>query len=181
MKLKIFSDIHEFSSYEIPVKWEYGQDCFYLGDNVDLRGCSMEDVPKAIIRRNRLREAFRGRYVSGNHELETTDLWIKKGKVLLAHGDYIFWRKKHATRYRNKVAGASWLYRIYAKMVYGFFGKFMCAPFPSFFKKKAVRVAKAAGCNIIILGHWHPPKVVDIFYKGVRIVVVPRGKTEVNI
>lgn len=176
-RFKLFTDIHEFGCYAIDCPLEFGEDCYYLGDNVDLSCCRPEDVESARTKLAAYKQAFKGRYVSGNHELEEVN-HLKVDNVLMTHGDYIFWPKVQADAYRSRKAGMGWLGRFAINLVVGEVLAQRNWEINRLTKIRCHRLAKKYGCDTIVCGHWHPRTLQDFVYRGIRIIVLPRGKTE---
>jgi hypothetical protein len=182
VKLKIFTDAHEYGAHPMKLAWDYGMNSYSLGDNVDLSCCKPRDVIEATKRKIALQKLFSGRYVSGNHELDTRPInFLKVDDVLLTHGDYIFWRKGHADRYRKKMAGTGWFHFWYTKVVFGWLLSLVSWPVSYMAREKAWRFAKSYGCHTVVCGHWHPTKVLRIKYKDITLIVLPRGMTEIDV
>lgn len=179
-KFKFFTDVHEFGCYAMDCVWEFGKDCYYLGDNVDLACCSYEDVKKAKKRLRFFKKKFGKRYISGNHELEKANV-LKVGKVLMAHGDYIFWPKVQADNYRARKPGINAFLQFVVWLTVGKVLATRSWGISRLARHRAFKLAKQHGCHTVVCGHWHPKELQDITHKGVRIVVLPRGKTEIEL
>lgn len=175
---KLFTDIHEYGCYEIPCQWDFGPNCYYLGDNVDLACCRPEDIESARTKLKAYKHAFQGRYVGGNHELEEVT-HLKVGDVLMTHGDYIFWPKIQADAYRKRKAGMNPLMRFAVKILVGQILAKRDWEINRLMKHRCLKLAKKYGCTTIVCGHWHPRTLQDFRYHGIRIVVLPRGMTEI--
>lgn len=179
-RFKFFTDVHEYGCYEIPCQWEFGEDCFYLGDNVDLSCCRPEDIESARLKLRAYKHAFKGRFVSGNHELEEVN-HLKVGNVLLTHGDYIFWPKAQADAYRRRKPGMGAIMRFAVKWAVGVFLAQRDWEINRLMKHRCLQLARKYGCSTIVCGHWHPRTLQDFVYRGVRIVVLPRGRTDIDL
>jgi hypothetical protein len=180
----VYNDIHLKGPHPVKVNWEYGPHCYYLGDNVDLSHCRKEDVLNALITLTFMSNLFQDRFVRGNHELNAIDKPDKLvvGKTLLTHGDYIFWPKKYADRYRQKPQGANWL-----KRWFSFSGidpiRFLLpeARLHRRSLRKMAFLAKKNKCTMIVVGHRHPKRTIRYEYRGIKIIVLPPGKNYIRI
>ena len=179
-KYKFFNDIHKFGCYEIDCQLEFGEDCYYLGDNIDLSCCKKSDVFRALECLEYYKEQFKGRFVSGNHELGAVN-HLKVDDILMTHGDYIFWPKIQADAYRNRNVGMSPAMRFLVWLSVGEALSIRNWEISRLMKHRAFKLAKKHKCTTIVMGHWHPRTIQDFTYKGIRVIVLPRGKTEIEL
>jgi L-rhamnose isomerase len=49
-----------------------------------------------------------------------------------------------------------------------------------FFLNAAAK-AKAFNCTTYICGHFHPQQIVDKKVDGIRILILPKGRTEIEL
>ena len=179
-KFVFFADIHKYGCYAIDCELEYHKDSYYLGDNIDLACCAHEDVFRAQEELAEIKEKFGDRYISGNHELEPGN-HVKVGNVLLTHGDYVLWPKAQADAYRARKPGIGPLARF---LVWLSVGKLLALrdwKISRLGRHRCFKLAKEYGCDTIVIGHWHPLTIKDFTFKGIRIIVLPRGRTELEL
>jgi hypothetical protein len=177
-----FTDVHEYGAHAMSVDWEYGPECFSLGDNVDLSCCRWDQFWLAWQRRRELKEKFGERYIPGNHELELGDNdFLKVDHILMTHGDYLFWSLEHAERYRKQKPCAGFFKYWFTKIVFGWILSQVTWPIRQIVKERAYKLAKRFECSIVVCGHWHPTKLVKLEYKGITLIVLPRGKTTLEL
>jgi predicted phosphodiesterase len=119
-------------------------------------------------------------YVASNHEGEQNLPFFyidEETRSMFTHGCHL---KKNAEKYlkdcRTKWEGSNYLTHVItglaSKMIH-------MVPFTKDDAKRASDFAKMYGCKNIILGHWHLS--YDENVNGVRVVVCPRGITEVEL
>lgn len=190
MKVTVFADLHLLGPQSLDihpttdVKSDGG--AVYIGDNVDRAYCSPDDLPLADTMLRHFKKDFKNRYVSGNHELEEGhDYCILEdddgARCLFTHGDYLLWSYSEAKRYRSRKPGANLLTRIYKGFIYNVLDKFLTYPITEKQKHKLAFYALGQKCGTIVVGHWHVCRVTEYQMHGVRIVLVPRGVTEIII
>lgn len=149
---------------------------YYLGDNYDLHYCKESDLSELSQKLLASKVVFKGRYVSGNHCCQgvSSDYYIFLNDIVFMHGDIAEWGEKRAFEFRNKpIAVKS---SIWKKLSYFFNGKVSQEQINGM-----VDIAKRNNCKVVVAGHAHPSKVFDKMIDGVRIIVVKRGKTEIEI
>jgi predicted phosphodiesterase len=185
MLLRIYSDLHLGSPIEIKRKKlleEFPRNnVLLLGDIVDLANCKKSETALYFKMLQDLTDEHRGNYIYGNHErMVPTDMYILGETFIAVHGDLqanpVKWKK-----YRSEPWGA------------GFFKRKFIIPFiheaeeiidrkpKADFLERAWEVARYHQKQIFICGHFHPDKTIDMMYKGIRIIIVPRGYTELDI
>lgn len=188
VRYTIYSDYHLGHPFSLKKDFTFGRNNVFLGDNFDLRNAPYHDLP--TLKKNRQDTIAKclkagGIYLSGNHSLEPLIrkefLSIKRGKILFLHGDIIDWGMHGANFYRtlNK-AGSSkifWKLLRYYKMVFNGNTK----KIKNKWLVRAVMFAKENKCKTIVMGHFHVEKLVDVNKDGIRIIIVPRGKTIIDI
>lgn len=182
--ITVYNDIHKYGPHPEDIQLEADHDCYYLGDNIDLSHCLKSSVPWALLDLNYYKEAFAGRFVRGNHELNAINApdWLKVGNTLLTHGDFIFWPKKYAIHYRKRPKGVSFLRRwISCSGLDPLRWILPEAKLHNRTKRKLYHLAKRHGCKMVICAHRHPKNRVDVHYKEIHIVILPPGKNKVEI
>ena len=188
MKYKIFSDLHKYSPIEIDYKDMFSpQDNYvYLGDNIDLANCSRSDINKAKNDIEILKKAYGPRFCSGNHCLSNiAEKFIGKAKddslILFEHGDISLWGSKRSFKYRSKNPGAGWFKRTFLVRITHFLRQFTVNRLNKKAKERIYNICKVWHCDTYVCGHKHPKELMDIRYKDIRIIVVPRGVTEIDV
>ncbi len=180
MKFKVYNDIHFFAPHALNVNLETSANVILNGDIVDLASCKKKEVGKAKNYIEKLRGIYGLRYVSGNHELDFWNKSYSKDGVVFTHGDYIFWGKEKADKFRSKAPGAGWLKRHIGIPIVN-------AVRP---KQAELTVEEIHLCisemkiycdNTIVLGHKHFDKIIDIKVNKHRIIVLPRGVHEIEV
>ena len=158
----------------------YGEDCYYLGDIVDLRTCLKTEVFSAQDLHASILKMAGKNYVSGNHELCFDNLFIVKDGIYMTHGDYLSWGEKRASSYRKQSFGSGPVSRFFKRLV-----SVVRETLPVRLSKplceRAWAEAKTYGCDKVVIGHLHPKKIIKKVYKGVIIYALPRGKTTLPI
>jgi hypothetical protein len=184
VRATIFNDIDLFGPHELLVEWEYGPNCFYLGDNVDVRNCHRHDLPKALHALSHLYEGFGDRYIGGNHELDImpTKLFKVVGNTLLTHGDVLYWGEDKAKAYREtEEPGASWWKRLTSLGRWDWLRHVRQPIFSRLMLDRAWIYAKLYNCHTVICGHRHPSHVIVKKYHDINVIVLPRGKNVVEL
>ena len=160
----------------------YNHQTIYIGDIVDLKSCRKENLQEARLTIKKIKEECFGNYVSGNHELDLDkdSFYLVKGDTLFTHGDFIFWGENMALKWRSQSPGLTkfsffwvWLFNSIIKWRPYFLTNKI--------KDKIVEAANYYDCEKVIMGHRHPFNKIDTTYKGIRIIVLPRGKNIVDI
>ena len=180
-KYNIAADIHLHGVHEITGLnlLTPDENFILLGDIVDLSGCRKKDKHKAKLTKDVLLSTHGDNYITGNHDLGFKNKWVIKDKVLFTHGDYVFWSRDKANKYRKKNSGRSWFGRCLIWL-----GEHVRGSYSSWKTKDLISasiIAKSFDCHTIIVGHKHPNRVLDIKFQGVRCICVPRGITPILI
>jgi predicted phosphodiesterase len=179
VKITIVTDLHvgnKKAEMPLPAKELLLNPSTYLtGDIIDLARCEKNELDKYMKLATELHEGTcKGRYLSGNHEgwhIPTNDIII--GNVLLTHGDLAVDSAKWSD-YRNKELGRG----------SGFFQWVIDKRYGHISKDEARLLAeysKSRHCNVCISGHVHPKKIFDEMVDGVRVIVLPRGVTTLEV
>lgn len=186
MKYRIFSDTHIGSKYnDNPTLLDQidesdPSDTILLGDIVDLACCPKEKVNDLRQYQLQLLNKFNERYVSGNHCLLISNLKYIENGILFTHGDLISNFDKWWP-YRKKSPGAGKLKLLWVSLVDNMdWLKENMIPKESVFEK-AADLAKNHDCNTIVMGHFHPSKVITRQYDDIKIIIVPKGLTEIEL
>ncbi len=154
-----------------------------LGDNFEIKNSKKGKLKNLIALRENIRKKCLkkgGIYLSGNHSVQMRDLYYKRGKVLFTHGDFVHYGKEKAIQVRNKKKGKSNLYWSMLKFIRKFYES-RVNPLKIKYLQAAYTLAKKKNAKVVVMGHFHPRSVIDVDYNGIRMIIVPRGKTELNL
>lgn len=182
----VYSDLHIGAPNQINKKLIFNEYSVFLGDNFDLKNVLNKNLRSLEeLRLNTIKNCMKsgGIYISGNHSLEPIKkkfYQIRKG-VLFLHGDIIRlgFNKANLWRKSNK-KGKSKIYFSLLKFYRKYFHGNMIL-FKKRYVKDAYALAKSKGCHTIVLGDFHPKKLIDLNYKGIRIIFLPRGESKIQI
>lgn len=204
MVLKIYSDLHWGQTSEILKTVVPAKGVFFTGDIFDIKNTSKKKIKEQLNKQAtfiyRCKEVG-AHYILGNHDLlpdkelnvdyldesfnSTTVLsavprLIVADDVLLTHGHYIAWDQVKIDEWNNKKPEGVGLFRRLALEVQGLYNRGTWKP-DAIESERAYQLAVTYKCKTVIFGHHHTDKVVDYVYKGVRIINVPRGLTELSL
>jgi hypothetical protein len=163
-----------------------GHQVIDIGDNIDLANCHKRDLSKHNAAYASLfgydKRSDKYFKIDGNHErMKTGFQYTTSNDVCFTHGDFEKWGKKKAIKYRSKKRGASAFKRKFIVPLIEWAEKFGVNRATKKFKRRAVKVAKSLGCHTYVCGHIHPKEKLDFNYDGVRIIVMPRGRSELEL
>jgi len=181
MKLRIYTDTHLFSPMRDITSINKIEKSYFIGDIVDLANVKKKDYKNAMLNYSHLKPNSKG-WIDGNHErVSITNDVIRIENTLLVHGDFEAWGDKRAIKYRSKKHTAGWFKRnIWVRALKNFEKLVKHVP-----KKKMidrlVSHAKFRNCDTIICGHRHPRTTYDKMNEGVRVVVLKRGLSEIDV
>lgn len=191
MRFSVWTDVHMYapnSLFKTPEEFlsrlnPKDPNEYMLGDVVDLANCKNKDVEEAGKARLRLKEVYGKRWIDGNHcrISRTNDLIFPKAGVVMAHGDFESWGAEKAIEYRSKPHGAGLFKRKLLVRAIEAYEKSVGRTLDQQFIENAVKLAKSHGCHTYVAGHLHPKEIIDIVADSIRIIIVPRGKTEIEI
>lgn len=184
MKFIIYSDLHRGQTSEIlndpmPTKGD-----IYLGDIFDIKNTSKKIIDTQIkkqeffIQKCKLIGSY---YVQGNHDLRIDlPLQVKIEKVLFVHGHTICWDQTKVDEWSMKKPIGVGFFRNVTLAIENLYTRGTWKP-TQIEINRAVFRSKLFGCGTIVLGHTHTDTIVDFISDGIRIVNVPRGKTEIEL
>jgi UDP-2,3-diacylglucosamine pyrophosphatase LpxH len=180
-----YSDLHIGGPNEIRIPFLFTKNTVFLGDNFEIKNSLRSNLFNVKKLRAETKEKCLkkgGIYVSGNHSLQDKDLQFKRGKMLFLHGDLIHYGKDGSKKWRNKKEGKSKLYWHLLK----YFKKIVpddkrVNPLELKYLERVYKTAKKNYCETVIMGHFHKKKLIYIKYKGIRIIILPRGETRIAI
>lgn len=186
-KYIVYNDVHLFGPHEIDLEAKMlleSDEALYLGDNVDMNHVRKNDIDYAKDTLWSFAELYEGRFCPGNHELDFVPghrSYVTNG-ICFEHGDYLFWGEEKRAKYMaNKKPGANWFMRMFIIATFDSLRKFWPAKYDDDFKQRAYLRAKEMKCNTIVMGHKHPTNMADFMHIGVRIIVLPRGRNELEL
>lgn len=180
----VFADQHYFGPHALggDLTKEWTQNTILLGDIVDLANCRVKDIPAAITLCRRLYGIYGEKYIMGNHErnilgLDNNKFYIENG-VYFTHGHYELWGYYRAFNNERGNVGSGFLKRSFvyvADKLRNFVPFFLTGDK----EKRILEVLQAYGCHTYICGHAHVRKKVERQIGNKKIIIVPRGKTEI--
>lgn len=175
-----YSDNHFYGVDPIEDPLEYGDNIYYMGDNVDVKNTLKSKLFEARELVAKIQKYAGDNYISGNHELMHFNMeHVTEDGVYLTHGDIFSYGWEGAIAWRNKKAGKSKWWRCARgvqkkyKRKEGVGDKVGNTKF----KEACLKKAKEFGCHTVVIGHRHPKRLLKEVYKGITIYVLPRGKT----
>lgn len=191
IKKKFYVDTHLGSPIEMCVAEVVNEpassDTHLLGDIVDLANAAYSDLPKYEALHTSLKMKHGENYFDGNHErcdkvneviVETnshSDRW------LFAHGDL----EANPTKweaYRQKSHGAGAFKR---KFIIPFIAEaekvINRADMKPDFLERVYQLCQTHSANHYVCGHFHPPRMIVTVYKGITVIVLPRGCTILDL
>lgn len=199
MKLyTIYADTHEgaphgLGMYEEMLTSEI-PNTILLGDIIDIANVKEKKLDRWVRRIRNLEDRYGDNYVSGNHECKYKVGPIARviDGIIFVHGHTIFWDEAKVIDWQDKDGGKGMLSR-FAYSIYkvGITGASRGLDDPAEKKltddniNKICALLATNNCHTIVFGHTH--KKLDIYLdstvtdKEIRIVNVPRGKTEIRL
>lgn len=199
MLLKIYSDLHWGQTSEILTSLVPEKGVFYTGDIFDIKNTSKKIIKEQLkkqadfIQKCKEVGAF---YLLGNHDLLPDDVLtvmnldhvvygavprhIIVGDIILTHGHYIAWDQVQIDQWKAKKPVGVGGFRQLTLALEDMYKRGTWKP-DAVESERAYLIATQNNCKTIIFGHHHTDKLVDIVYKGVRIINVPRGLTELSL
>lgn len=191
MNIIAFTDVHLYAPHAMQVDWHgcLNPPQYYLGDNIDITNCPLSSLSLARAEAKWMASHFKDRCVKGNHELdamgEGVPVFLRVGSTLLTHGHHLFWSEAHVRRYDARKPGmpaykipldlGAWLARLDGL-------RHIARPgLTALFCRRVEQLAVTYNVSMIVCGHRHPPIKIEREVAGVRVVVLPRGRNEVEI
>jgi len=187
MRLELIADLHLFSENEISCSLTpRNHNQYLLGDIVDMANVSAKDLETAKAVLYKLMADFGPNFIPGNHERltainETRIIQTENGKIILAHGDFESWGEDKAMAYRRRPWGAKWFKRNILVRAIDDYEHHFKRNFSIDFRNRAGALALRNGCGTYICGHLHPKEMIDIVHNGIRLIVLKRGKTVLDL
>ena len=184
MKFTIYSDLHfgqisEILNSTVPSKGD-----IFLGDIFDIKNTSKKDITTQLLKQKIFInecKAVGADYVQGNHDLKGyLPLFVKIGNVLFTHGHLIFWDQATIDEWAAKKPNGVGFFRGITLAIQNLYTRGVWKP-SEIEIDRAVKLARDFGCDTICFGHSHTKEIVDFERVGIRIVNLPRGKTEIEL
>lgn len=194
MKLRIINDIHLYGvnpthtiddisfaiqSSPYPV--------YLLGDVVDIANCPYKKLFEAHMVLNLLRDKVQkrgGQYIMGNHECDVTatEFIVLDGTIVLTHGDYPMWGNEKTVNYRAQKEGAGWVKRnLVSKVIDGLRRYWQVRPNDNVHEWIEQRQKELPLLRIVVMGHSHPPKIIEFQHNNVKGYILPRGINDIEV
>lgn len=181
--MKIFSDLHFTAPHEMfyDLFKENPEEVIITGDCVDIVNCDKKHCSYAHRLIKLLKERFGDRYIFGNHESMHGTMYFIHNGVYYTHGHLECWPEKKVEKWLHKkhCTMKAWKKPFYkAKDKYRkYFKSFSGKPSDEISDKMAL-AAQRQGCHTYICGHRHPAERIEYLHKGIKIIILPRGMTE---
>jgi len=191
VKKIIYCDTHYMGAYPVGDPYsrrpsEFGKNVMYLGDIWDFSGARKTKKKKMSNDYNIFLQQCSDTgtvTVRGNHccvyGLEQP-YQHKEGKVLYIHGHRAIYSRKSVDHWENKKGGKGF-FRYWAIVAKNTFAAAIGHGVNKETLQKFAKFAEARGCDTIVVGHKHPKKLVDIMVGFTRVIVCPRGRTEIDV
>ena len=182
----VYCDLHIGGTYEIFPKFVFGKNTAFLGDNFDLKNTLKIELPvierlrKEVMNKCKKNKCI---YVAGNHSLEKlkNKFYQIRENILFLHGDIIQKGFKKAELWRERYSeGKSHIYWDLLKLYRKIFSGHLIILKRKYIKR-AYELAMKNKCHTIVMGHFHPRKIIDLKKKEVRIIFMPRGVSKIKI
>jgi len=170
MKDRVFyTDINLFGKDELKFYMECGSS-YYVGNIVDLKYSSEDKKEEAENQIKRIIDFAEDRYVSGDRELTLDRLYHKTDDgILITYGDDIFCKKRKTCRpFINPLSASLDKLRKKNELSEDELNKISLK-------------ASQYSCHTIVLGYFNPDSLLDIEYNSIRIIILPKGRTCINI
>lgn len=149
---------------------------YYLGDNIDLKRCTPKDYPYYLTAITHIRRNFIDRFVSGNHELTTNAIYkVIDNHILITHGDFAMWGEEKSFAFRRMKPAQG--YGLISRVV----ELFRSGRVSNKDELRLSEFASSHNCDTLVCGHVHVKERFDEKVFGVRVIVLPRGLSEVEI
>ena len=200
MKYTIYSDLHwgQVSQIRLGITPKKGD--FFIGDIFDIKNTSKKIIKQQLAAQASFNSACRliGAHVLlGNHDLLPDDLGaverlnerisfssparhIVDGDVLFTHGHYIAWDQSQIDQWKAKKPNGVGFFRGITLAGENLYTRGIWKPSQVELDRCFI-LASSLSCKTIVFGHTHTEKTVDIEYKGIRIVNVGRGMTQIEL
>jgi len=187
--LKTFvADLHRGAKNELHCDYDLSDKNLYIVGDV----YCMANIPKSEVKKqqnniDRERNILKNRYITGNHERQRDQDRVEKinSQVGVMHGDYIMWGHNRSVEYRSgkhglgslmyKLKGTLWVNTLEA-IEHGYERELNKNDL-----ERALGVCRHNALKVVIIGHGHFPELVRQNYKGIKVIGLPRGKTQLSM
>ncbi|MBF0451810.1 MAG: hypothetical protein HQK75_13990 [Candidatus Magnetomorum sp.] len=187
----VYTDMHIFGAHpKIHEPLTFGEDIFYIGDNVDLKNCPRSQINDAQHLLKKIEQNAGDNYLPGNHELSYgKKTFIHYHRTLLTHGDIFFWPQQKSVHWRGGGirAGISKCMWYFLRLKNCFMDLWPLKIRQAVLKKiYQTATAPAYQCHTVIIGHEHPHEMIKIPYSEnngpeITIYILPRGRHVMDI
>lgn len=172
MKSRVFyTDINLYGHDERDIFLESGFS-YYVGNIVDLKHTEREK--EAIRKINEIKSFAKDRYITGDRELTNRNLqYIIDDEILVTYGDHII--EGHRDTKRTLLCYAF-------NGIHNYFDKLLRRKEPNEFDLELIiKEAKNNKCHTIVMSYFNNKKIIDFEYKNIRIIILPKGRTCIQI
>jgi metallophosphoesterase superfamily enzyme len=184
MLFTVYNDVHLGAPHEMAELFPFDDDAILNGDIVDYQNCKYHLISQHLDLIKALKRQYGDKYILGNHELESVHCrgFYKQDRVLFRHGDHEFWGEEKRDKYMTHAnPGAGWVKRNLVARQFDWLRRLWTARYSNKFKERAYSSAMNENCHTIVFGHKHPRIKADFMYRGVRIIVLPRGRNIIDV
>lgn len=193
MEIIVYADCHRFGPSPVNVKFEFGSNVFYIGDNHELKNIKKSKVNRRVGSYKQFLKVCKEtntNVLAGNHEVSPGTIYcgvrtivkeINGKKVLFVHGDYPLWEEAKRNKWHNRHAGIG-RFTLFGIKIKNTLRDHSGSK--SLSNKKIdifTSLAKEYGCDIVVFGHTHPKKTIDETHNGIRIINAAKGRNIINI
>lgn len=192
----VWTDVHLFAPNQLMTPKEFVQvmnfnpyehgSTLLIGDIWDRVYCPKKQLPELEEQYAMFKKTLGPYMVSGNHSLVSPiGEFIKINDTVFTHGD-LESSPERWTKYREKehgLPGGPWGF--FKKNVWSIakekFEEMRESSIDNEFLERCYQLCLKVGASHYVCGHKHPKKRVETTYKGVKITVLPRGRSEVQV
>ena len=204
MKITILTDTHWRYTFPHEGDLPFGEDVFYLGDNVELVNFKKQHLLETLefgewfykkcfetntvaVKGNH--EGGLYRWLSTNHDIEVPVNVVKEinGKrVLFCHGLHN-WKTKRVQKWWDKplkpdtLFGSKFLKSMFSKSLHGARKLWPKKKWSRKQRRNNLEIMKQYDVDILIQGHVHPTRLIDETHDGKRMICCMQGKTILDI
>lgn len=188
-KIVVYSDCHWFGPTPVKVEPEFGPNVFYIGDNHEFKNIPYDEV---YMRLNEYRQFLKKckktgtKVIQGNHEVSIGNRHVDKfflnyHNAVMFHGHYPLWSEEKISRWHMMDSGKP-RYKIFGIKIKNYFrNRGGCTKLSTKIIDEMFNQANFYEKSTVIFGHTHPKRLIDENHYGIRMINVPRGRTELEI
>lgn len=193
----VYADMHLFGPTPVKPELIFGENVYYIGDNHEFKNIRKKELDenkllfKAFLEEC---ESTNTNILRGNHEvvigfnnIHYHRIYDEETRTLFTHGHRIFWEMDKVDKWELRKPCKPW-YKIEAIRIKNELGK-KCGS--SKFSEEKIRIINnhvrdyefltSREVRNIVFGHTHPKQLIDETHCGIRMINVPRGKTELKL